>query len=164
MCCMCFSYNQSNFRMLPSANESLAVCVSHCPSVGIHLHTLFRCPTHPPPHVVHVPHTPTSTCCSCAPHTKGIGTAVAGAAMATALFCCSLNIHYHFWQHGCGHESVDNLTIALSALRPQSSPTTRIQVPQKRIQLANESEAVVPRFVVQQWSWLKLAQNPPQKS
>ena len=80
---MCFSYNQSNFRILPSANESLAVCFS-----------LSKC-RHPPPHAVHVPHTPTSTCCSCAPHTKGIGAAAAGAAMAAILFCCLLNIHYH---------------------------------------------------------------------
>ena len=92
---------------------------------------------------------------------KGVGAAAAGAAMAAALFCCLLNIHYHFWRRGRGHESANT---KLLRYRRSASPNTRIQVPQKRIRSANESEAVVPRFVVQQWSWLKLAQNPPQKS
>ena len=106
------------------------------------------------------------------PILKAVGAAAAGAAMAAALFCYLLNIHYHFWWHGRGHESACS-KLNYCAIGAQanishnwssSSPTTRIQVPQKRIWSVNESEVIVPTFVVQQWSWLKLAQNPPQKS
>ena len=78
---------------------------------------------------------------------KAVGAAAAGAAMAAALFCSSLNIHYHFWQRGRSHESA-NSKLNYCAIVAQanishnwssSSPTARIQVPQKRIRSAKQS-------------------------
>ena len=59
-----------------------------------------------------------------------------------------------------GHESANSCNSKLnygvidtqadiSDDRRSSSPTERIQVPQKRIRSANESEVFVPRFVVE---------------
>ena len=77
--------------------------------------------------------------------------------MAAALFSLSI---CHFWRRRHGHESANSCNSKLNygTIDAQadisdnwrsSSPTERIQVPQKRIQSANESEAVVPRFVVE---------------
>ena len=82
---------------------------------------------------------------------------MAGAAMAAAHFL--LLIKYSLLLLA-GHESANSCNSKLnygvidaqadiSDDRQSSSLTERIQVPQKRIRSANESEAFVPRFVVE---------------
>ena len=39
---------------------------------------------------------------------KAVGAAAARAAVVAALFCFPLNIHYHFWRRGRGHESANS--------------------------------------------------------